>query len=409
MAKKKKRKAAPPQPPGGQPPPAAPDQGGGGGGGYFQYTPTAESQFNQPYQDVLAAGALGALPGVMSRMGQQSQIGDLYAKGAATNLGGAAQGMQKLAPLGGQYMDASGNLLQGAQAGMQPLGQMGMQATGLGAGTLGQYGQLMDPNLSIQGNLANQIQRIQAGAESGFDPLLDQQLGTEERLLHEQLRRQLGPDYANSSAGIEALGKFEQRRQITLGTSRFNQLNALLGQQQGGLQNMTGIGTQLGGFGQGIQGQQFNQGVAAGQFGQGVQQQQFGQGAQMGQMYGQNTMDLYNQAMGMRAGQLSGANQMLSNLKGMQDLYGNIPATMGQYGQAMSGQAGAAVGAQSPYQRDRMAQLQASYAPSSGQFTGQMMGESGNRWMSAGQQMPSSFGPTTGSPSSFNPNGPQFQ
>src|SRR5262245_10582056 len=330
-----------PQPPA---PAPAPDQGGGGQAGYFEYSPTAESQMNQPYQDMLAAGATGALGNYYGTLPQQQQLGDIYAQGTAQNLGGAQGGMQNLTPLQGQ-------------------------SSGLAGGTMGQYGALMDPNFNIQATLANQIQRIQSGADSGFDPLLDQQLNDQERVMNEQMRRQLGPDWQNSSAGIEAQGKFNQLRQTTLGTSRFNQLQGLLNQQQGGLQNMT------------------NQGLGYGNFGAGLQGQQFGQGMSLGNLYGGNQQGMYNQAMGLRQNQLTGANQLLNQTGAIQDLYGRIPQQMGQFGQAMTGQGTAAFDATRPYQQDRFGQFQASQFPSSGQFAGQMMGQSGNRWVNVGGSM----------------------
>src|SRR5215813_5675305 len=88
-----------PQPP---PPPQPPAGGGGGQGGYYQYQPTAESQINQPYQDLQAAGAYGALGSALGRMPQQGQMSDIYGQGSATNLGGAQNAWGQLGPLGGQ-------------------------------------------------------------------------------------------------------------------------------------------------------------------------------------------------------------------------------------------------------------------------------------------------------------------
>ena len=336
------------------PQPPAADQGQQGTAGYYQYDPTAESQLNQPYQDVLAAGNLAQLPSQYGRMESQGQLGDIYGQGAAQNLGGAA-------------------------AGMQPMTQMGGQAFGLGQGSLGQYGQLMDPNYQIQQGLAGQIQAIQSG-KTDVDPAMLQQFDQQQRDLQAQLQRQLGPDWASSSAGIEAMGRFNQGKQTALGSANFNRLQGLVGMQQGGM-------NQIG-----------NAALGYGQFGQGVQGQQFGQGAQLGTMYGQNSMDLYNQGQGLRGNQLAGAGQMLNNLGQIQQLYGNIPQTMGQFGQAMSGQAGAAVGAQGPYQQDRLAQLGASYAPTSGQYAGMMMGQSGNRYIQSASAMSGGSGGGGGNP-----------
>ena len=334
-----------------QPLPQPPPPQGPTGGGYYQYSPTAESQLNQPYQDYAAAGSLNDLQDIQNRRPQQSQLGDIYGQGAAGNLGGAQQGMGQLTGLGGQSM-------------------------GLGAGTMGQYGQLMGNNIPIQQNIANEIQGIQSG-RTDVDPAMIQQFNQQEQLLNEQLRRQLGPDYATSSAGIEALGRFQQGKQTAMASANYNRLQGLVGMQQGGLSNLT------------------NQGINYGQFGGGVQGQQFGQGAQLGTMSGQNAADLYNQGMGLRNQQLGGAGQMLGQLGQIQGLYGNIPQTMGQFGQAMSGQAGAAVGAQAPYQQDRFGQLSASYAPTKGAYGGMMLQNQGDRLINSASAMSGgSAGPT---------------
>src|SRR5215469_3909692 len=113
-------------------------------------------------------------------------------------------------------------------------------------------------------------------------------------------------------------------------------------------------------------------------------------------MFGQNAMDLYNQAIGMRQNQLGGAGQMLGQLGQIQALYAGIPQTMGQFGQAMSGQAGNAVNAQQPYQTDRFGQFQASQFPTKGQYTGQSLINQGNTLISAANAMGSGGGPSPG-------------
>src|SRR5262249_36139637 len=154
-----------------------------------------------------------------------------------------------------------------------------------------------------------------------------------------------------------------------LASANYNRLLGLVGAQQSGIGQIANLGTGFGGFGAGIQGQQF------------------GQGAQMGQMFGQNAMDLFNQATGMRANQLGGAGQMLGQLGQTQALFAGIPQTMGQFGQAMSGQAANAVNAQQPYQTDRFGQFQASQFPTKGQFTGQTLQTQGNRLISSASAM----------------------
>src|SRR5215813_8150276 len=280
-----------------QPPPPQPPAGGGGQGGYYQYQPTAESQINQPYQDLQAAGAYGALGSSLGRMPQQGQMSDIYGQGAAGNLG-AAQGQW-----GG-------------------LGALGGQATGLGAGSLGQYGQLMGGNLGIQQGLANEIQGIQQG-NLEVDPATEQLLGQQQRDFEAQMQRQLGPDWRTSSAGIEAQGRVTQGANTVRGSQNYNRLLGLINAQQGGMGAIGNAGLGFGGYGLNTQGQQF------------------GQGAQLGNMLGQNNMDLFNQANLLRTGQLGGATSMLNNLGQIQSLYGNIAGTMGQFGGAMSGQSGA--------------------------------------------------------------------
>lgn len=282
----KRRPTPVPQPPAAAAPPQQ--------GGYYQYQQPVADQLSQPYSDALMGGAMGALPSMFQNYGQQNQMGDIYGQSTA--------------------------------------------------GTLGDYGQLRNPNLAIQQQLAAQIQAIQSGADKGYDPLLDQTLGDQQRIMEETMRRQLGGDWENSSAGIEARNRFNQNANIQRGTSRFNQLQGLLSQQQAGMGNLANQGQGFGG------------------------------------MFGNQMAQLYNQGMGFgQAGQQAMGNQ-INRTGAMMDLYSQVPTTMAQFGNAMSNQAGAAVGAQGPYQRDRFGQMQASYAPTGGQYWGQMAGQSGDRW-----------------------------
>src|SRR5262249_47702062 len=232
----------------------------------------------------------------------------------------------------------------------QQQGQLGNIYGQTAAGSLGQYGQLMAPNLGIQRGLANEIQGIQGG-NLDVDPAMVQQFNQQQRLLESQLQRQLGPDWATSSAGIEAMGRFQQGKQTALASANYNRLLGLVGAQQQGMGNIAGAG------------------------------------GQFGQMYGQNAMDLYNQQQGMRANQLAGAGQMLGQLGQIQGLYAGIPQTMGQFGQAMSGQAGAAVGAQGPYQTDRFGRFQASQFPSWQQYAGMQLQNQGDRLINSASAM----------------------
>jgi hypothetical protein len=340
MAKRRKKKGgtATPQPPAPAPGPAPAVPGYG-----LEYNPTIESQLNQPYQDIIAAQATSVLPNIAQNWQGLQDYANFYGGAGAEMFGGFMAGTPAERALTGQF---------GGQAG----------------GTLGQYGQLLDPNLAIQQGLAQEIQDIQAG-RADFDPFLTQQFNDQERVLREHLRRQLGPDYEGSSAGIEALGKFNQNKTTTLGSAQFQRLNELVGMQQQGIGNLA---NQAGGFANiyGVQrGQQFNQADV------------------IGQRYGQYAQDLYNQAMGLRSAQLGGAGAMLNQAGAMQNLYANVPRTMGQFGQAMGQQAGMAVGAQEPYLKERELQLGASYAPTSGEKMGQYMGQSGSRWASIGSSM----------------------
>jgi len=345
---------APPQQP--QVPPAQdPSQAG-----YYQYQQPLESQLNQPYQDLLAAGAMGQLPGVFNRMNQQGQLGQIYGQGAAANLGGAAAGMGQLSPLTGQ-------------------------SAGLAGGTLGQYGQLMAPNLGIQQGLASEIAGIQGG-NLDVDPTMVQQWGQQEQLLHEQLRRSLGPDYATSTPGIEALARFQQGKQTALASANYNRLLGLVNAQQGGLGALASQGAGFGNLGAGIQGQQF------------------GQGSQLGTMYGQNAMDLYNQQTGLRNNQLGGAGQLLGLIGAQQNLYANIPNTMAQYANQMGNYGQAAMGATGPYQQDRFGQFQASQFPTKGGYTGTTLTQQGDRLINSASAMGGGGGGTpqnVSAPSSF--------
>jgi len=287
---------------------------------------------------------------------------------------------------------------------MGPLAGLGGQATGLGAGTLGQYGQLMAPNLGIQQGLAGEIQGIQGG-NLDVDPALVQQLGQQEQLFREQMRRQLGPDWETSSPGIEASNRFQQMAQTTKASANYNRLLGLIGAQQQGLGNISGTGINFGQFGGGIQGQQF------------------GQGQNLGQMFGTNAQDLYNQTMGLRNQQLGGAGQMQGLTANQMAMFGQVPAGLANYGNQLGNYAQAGIGMTAPYQKDRFGQFQASQFPTSGQFTGQMLGKSGDRWMSmqgggggGGMSGPQGLSGGdyyanvgSGNPATFNPYGAQFQ
>jgi len=338
---KKKKGAATPQPPAAAPPPPAPAPAVPGY--QMQYTPTIESQINQPYQDVLGTYALSMLPNIQQNW----------------------QGMQDYANFyGGAGAQMFGNFMAGAEPERQLTSNFGGQA----GGTLGQYGQLIGANSPIMQGWQDELQAIQAG-KADFDPMLTQQFNDQERVLRDQLRRQLGPDYETSSAGIEALGKFNQNKTTTLSSAQFQRGLQLQDALQSGYQNLANQSNQFANTYGGQRGQQFNQADI------------------IGQRYGQYANDLYNQAMGLRQTQLQGGAQMLQNTATMQGLYAGIPQTMGQFGQAMQAGTGANVSAQGPYQQDRALKAQLSYAPTEGQYMGQMMAQSGDRWAQIGSSI----------------------
>src|SRR5262249_33437708 len=104
----------------------------------------------------------------------------------------------------------------------------------------------------------------------------------------------------------------------------------------------------------------------------------------LGGQYGQGTNQIYNQTLGLRGSQLGGAGAMLANTASTMGLYGTVPSTMGHFGEAMGKMSGYDVAAQQPYQQDRLAQLGAQAYPTKGQYIGEMMGQTGQRWQQVG-------------------------
>jgi len=338
------KKGRTPQPP--VPAPPLPQYAPGAGAGAYNvgFTPSVQSQLTQPYLDVMAGTAYGNMPNVAGNLGGQQDWAGLY--------GG----------MGGQQF---GRFMQGAPQEQGLTTQMGGQA----GGTLGAYGQVMNPNLPLIANLQGQLADIQAGRDTGFDPYMTQQYNQSEQQLHDTLRKQLGPDYATSSAGINALNQFNQEKQTAFGSARFQRQLQIQDALQQAQQNLAG---QAGGFAN----------IYGGQRGQ-----QFGQADVLGQRFGQFANDIYNTTMGLGQGALSGQGQYYGNQAALMGLTSQVPTMMGQYGGAMAGQAREAVAAQQPYQQDRMAQFQASTYPTQGQYMGEMMGQSGNRWANIGAGM----------------------
>jgi hypothetical protein len=251
----------------------------------------------QPMLDLMTAGAMGTLPYVMQNVQGQQQLGGIY---------------------GGQ-----------------------------GAGTLGAYGNILDPNVQAIQGYQNELQAIQAG-KADFDPMLTQQWNQQEQQLRDTLRQQLGPDYATSSAGANALNQFGQQKITSLTSAQFNrglQLQDLLQQAQGNLAN---------------------------------------QASGLGQIGGQFMNDVYNMNQGLFQGALSGYGQNIQNLAATQQLMANPALQMGQIGGALTGQGTASIGATGPYATDRQIQAQMSTYPTQGQYMGEMMAQSGNRWANIG-------------------------
>jgi hypothetical protein len=88
--------------------------------------------------------------------------------------------------------------------------------------------------------------RIETAArgEAGADPELERRLAEEERQVHEVLRRQLGPDYATSSAGIEALAEFSQRAnelRTEFARRDLTELLPIIGAERGRLAEIAGV------------------------------------------------------------------------------------------------------------------------------------------------------------------------
>jgi hypothetical protein len=339
MAKRKKAggRAPTPQPPPYTPPAIAPQTAGSYD---VNYTPSVQGQLTQPYLDTMMGGAYGNMPNVFQNMGGQQQYAGMY--------GGA--GAQQL-----------GSFMQGNPREQGLTGQTGGQASG----TLGAYGQIMDPNVAIMQQYQQELRDIQAG-KADFDPFLTQQFNQQEQGLRDSLRQQLGPDYATSTAGANALAQFNQNKTTSLGSAQFQRSLQLQDALQSGQQNLA---NQAGGFAN----------IYGGQRGQ-----QYNQALQSGQTFGQFANDIYNTTTGLGSGALTGQGQYLGNQANLMGLTSQVPTMMGQFGGAMSGQAGNAVSAQGPYQQDRFGQFQASTYPTSGQFMGQMMGQSGNRWVDVG-------------------------
>lgn len=338
MAKRRKKAAAAtPQPP--APAPAA-QQAPISGSYDVSYTPTTQSQLVQPYLDSITGGALSSFPNVMQNVQGQQDMAQMFGQGGAQAMGSWQQGTGQENALTGQM---------GGQAG----------------GTLGSYGNIMGGNNPLIQGWQRELAGIQAG-NPDFDPMLTQQWNQNEQQLRDRLQQQLGPDYATSSAGINALNQFQQEKTTSLTSAQFQrgtQLQQLLQDAQSNYAN------QAGGFAN----------IYGGERGQA-----YGYGTGQSTLFGQFANDIYNQNTGMFNTGLTGAGQNIQNIGGQQNLMTNPALSMGQIGGAMTGQGAQTIAATQPYQQDRMANFTASTYPSSTQFMGQMMAQSGNRWADIG-------------------------
>ena len=117
---------------------------------------------------------------------------------------------------------------------------------------------------AITGELLNREQQALEG-NLPVDPALTQSLDQSEAQLHESLLQNLGPGYATSTPGIQALAKFDQNKQATLEGARRGDLTMAeqlaLGMQGGQNQNSGFLASASGGLaGSGAQyGQLFGQ------------------------------------------------------------------------------------------------------------------------------------------------------
>jgi hypothetical protein len=253
----------------------------------MQYTPGMLQKLQDPYSSALAAGGYSMLPGMI-----------------------------------------------------QNVGQLGWNA----GQSLGQIGQIMAPNVAINQGLSNELQAVQQGRLLDVDPQMLQGLQQGQNQLAEQLRASLGPDFIASSAGQEAMNRYNQMANTQVQSALFNRQMDLFNAQQQGMG-----------------------GAAA------IAQQQ-------GQDYYNQAQGLWNQGAGAAA-----ANQQYA--QGQQNMLGGIAGNMMNAGAGLSGMSGATVGAEQPYQTDRQLQLQASTFPSYKQYMGEMMGQSGSRWGQIGGGM----------------------
>lgn len=272
-----------PQPPPPYQPPAAPASGGGYG---MQYSPTLGTQMQTPYNDAMAAGAYGALPGLMGQVGQ---------------------------------------------------------TTGLSGSAGGAYGGMIPQNTQLQNQIYSRLQDAYQG-KAIFDPYIETQLGQQGQALQDQLRRSLGPDYAASSAGAEAIQRFNEMADHTRSQAQYAAIADLTsGAQQG-----------------------------------------YGQSANQALQFGGQT---YDQSVGL-------GNQMFGGQAAQQQLAGGAMGLMGQPGQqlmgagsGLSGLSQYGVGAQGPYEQDKQGQFTASTYPTYKQNMGNLLNQSGQQWSNIGGGM----------------------
>ena len=235
--------------------------------------------------NVLGAGAGGAAMG--------AAIGTMIAPGAGTAIGAAAGGglglmqgfgqaqqaaaMQQMASaqLAQEQADrqAAMSILQPTQAEIQQL----QQALAINQQSIGQAQQLIassDPALVQAGQQALALMQGQEAAS--LNPLKNQR-AQQRSALEAQLASQLGPGYRTSSAGIQALNNFDQQTSNLLEGAQQQAIGQYMGyagfgaqlgrgQQQTGIQNISGLTGQQYGWQQSmanaITGQPINPGLA---------------------------------------------------------------------------------------------------------------------------------------------------
>lgn len=93
--------------------------------------------------------------------------------------------------------------------------QAGLTPTMDAAGNITGFSEVQDPNKGITDSIQSQLLQRESDALSGklpLDPSLTNELNKEDTTLNSQLQRNLGPGYATSTPGIQALAEQAKRR-----------------------------------------------------------------------------------------------------------------------------------------------------------------------------------------------------